>query len=242
MFLLYSCHWIFIFSVLTLYNIDLMLADLLCLSRFNRICLSFSSMRGRISLDTIRPLPMFIGISGHAFCFAPEAFSPPAKKLDKSTYEKVKSRIRLNFAFFLSNYALVTAGVGIVVALMHPGMLLAVGLVWSLWGFHNYLISNELVLFGQNIGTLVSITHRSNALIVLTILVVTWKCLLPAITFVAISGLIVFSHALMRDPNHIEMSNDFQRQKFADDSDDDEGALSESEVLVERPVVRGDVI
>jgi hypothetical protein len=98
---------------------------------------------------------MFLGISGPNFCFSPEAFSPPMKKIDKSTPEKVKSRMRLNFAFFISNYALVVAGVALVVALMHPGMIFLVGIVWSCWGFHYYLISNELLLFGHNVGTLV---------------------------------------------------------------------------------------
>ena len=195
---------------------------------------------------------MFIGFTGTAFCLAPEAFSPPVKKLDKSTYEKIKSRMKLNFAFFLSNYALVGAGVGIVVALMHPGMLLSVGFVWCLWMFHSYLISNEVVLFGHNIGTLISITQRSNALMVVTILVVAWKCLVPAITFVAISGLIILSHALMRDPNHIDLSHDFLKVNQEDDeeivmedgndSGGSGGESSTSEVLVERPAVRGDVI
>ena len=215
----------------------------------------FSNARGRISLDTIRPLPMFVGFTGHAFCLAPEAFSPPAKKLDKSTYEKIKSRMKLNFAFFISNYALVASGVGIVVALMHPGMLLSVGAVWSLWMFHSYLISNELIVFGQNIGTLVSITQRSNALMVTTLLVVVWKCLLPAMTFVAIAGLIILSHALMRDPNHIDCNLHFDQsddeeivdmERDADSGGSVPSAISNdsSAVLVERPVTvtRGDVI
>ena len=178
---------------------------------------------------------MFIGFSGHAFCLAPEAFSPPAKKIDKSTYEKIKSRLKLNFAFFLSNYALVAAGVALVVALMHPGMLISTGIVWALWGLHEYLISHELVVFGQNIGSLVSINHRSNGLMVLTVIVIVWQCLFPAITFVAISGLIILSHAIMRDPKHIELSSEFQRQ------DEEEGEVL-VERPVERPVLRGDVI
>ena len=190
-----------------------------------------------MSLDTVRPLPMFVGITGNAFCFNAEAFTPPVKKLDKSTPEKIKSRMRLNFAFFLSNYAIVAAGVAVVVALMHPGMLFSVGIVWALWGFHTYLISHEFSLFGHNIGALVSINHRSNALMIITGAVIIWKCLVPAITFVAISGLIILSHAIMRDPSKVVSdANDLRK----DDSDD---SGNESEVLVERPVVvRGDVI
>jgi hypothetical protein len=190
-----------------------------------------------VSLDTVRPLPMFMGVTGHALCFAPDAFTPPAKKLDKSTLEKIKSRMKTNFAFFLSNYAVVAALVALVVALMHPGMLFSLGIVWVFWSAHTYLISNELVLFGFSIGGLVSINRRSNALMVLTAIVTVWKCLSPVIIFVAISGLIILSHAIMRDPSKvIETDNAF---KHRDDSDD--SGTSDSEVMVERPAVRMDV-
>lgn len=190
-----------------------------------------------MSLDTVRPLPMFMGVTGHAFCFAPDAFTPPTKKLDKSTPEKIKSRMKMNFAFFLSNYAVVAALVALVVALMHPGMLFSLGIVWALWSAHTYLISNELVIFNLNIGGLVSINRRSNALMVLTTIVTVWKCLPPAILFVAISGLIILSHAIMRDPSKVmETDNAFKQH---DDSDD--SGTSDSEVMVDRPAVRTDV-
>lgn len=180
---------------------------------------------------------MFLGISGPSFCFSPEAFNPPVKKMDKSTYEKFKSRLRLNFAFFLSNYAVVTAGVALVTALMHPGMLMAIAFVWGLWAFHTFLISNELVVFGTNVGTLVSISHRSNALVLITTLVIVWKCLVPAITVVIISGLIILAHALFRDPKHIDTSSKVRSSTSGAGSDDDSGGSSHdsSEVLVEKP-------
>lgn len=180
---------------------------------------------------------MFLGISGHAFCLSPDAFTPPVRKIDKSTVEKFKSRLRLNFAFFLSNYALVAAGVCLVIALMHPGMLVSIGLLWGLWALHEFLISNELIIFGHNVGMLVSITHRSAFLTALTFLVIVWKCLAPAITAVAISGLLIFAHALLRDPKHIESSRDFRRPVT---DGDDENGLSDSEVLVERPFGRSE--
>jgi hypothetical protein len=181
---------------------------------------------------------MFLGISGPSFCLSPEAFNPPVKKMDKSTYEKFKSRLKLNFAFFLSNYAIVVAGVTAVVALMHPGMLLSVGFVWGLWSLHSYLISNEVIMFGRNIGTLLSISHRSTALVVITGLVIVWKCLVPAITVVAISGLTIFSHALFRDPKHIDTTGSTTASLMGANSDEDsggEGSHDSSEVLVEKP-------
>jgi uncharacterized membrane protein YgcG len=162
--------------------------------------------------------------------------------MDKSTHEKFKSRLKLNFAFFLSNYALVVAGVAAVVALMHPGMLLSVGFVWCLWTLHTFLISNEVIMFGRNIGTLVSISHRSTALIVITALVVIWECLVPAITVVTLSGLIILAHALFRDPKHINTVGDggggatAVNGGFGDDDDSGgDGSHDSSEVLVEKP-------
>ena len=176
---------------------------------------------------------MFLGITGPSFCFSPEAFNAPVKKLDKSTPEKFKSRLKLNFAFFLSNYALVAAGTALIVFLMHPGMLIAIALVWGLWMLHYFLISNEVIVFGRNVGTLVSISHRANVLIVITTIVLVWKCLVPAITVVAISGMIILTHALLRDPKHIDVSN---TNDYRNNSDDDSGdSHDSSEVLVEKP-------
>jgi hypothetical protein len=189
---------------------------------------------------------MFMGVSGQNFCFSPEAFTPPVKKMDKSTLEKFRSRLRLNFAFFLSNYALVAAGVALVIALMHPYMLISVAILWVLWAFHNFLISNEFIVFGHNIGTLVSITHRSAALTAITILAVVWMCLVPTIIAAAVSGLLILSHAIMRDPKHIDATKNFGNdtpKNFSNNSgkdSDDEGA-SDSEVLVDRPAVRSDL-
>lgn len=194
-----------------------------------------SYVTSRVTMDTVRPLNMFLGISGPTFCMSPEAFNPPIRKVDKSSPEKFQSRLKLNFAFFLSNYAVVTAGVAFVVALMHPGMLFALALLWGLWGLHWYLISNEIILFGRNIGTLVSISHRSTALAVITVLVIVWKCLVPAITVVIISGLMIFAHALFRDPKQIDTSSSDNKFGKGDSDDEESGDSRESEVLVEKP-------
>jgi len=194
----------------------------------------------RVTMDTVRPLNMFLGITGPSFCFSQAAFNAPVKKIDKSTYEKFRSRLRLNFAFFLSNYALVTAGVAIVTAFMNPGMVISVGLIWGLWALHKFLVSNELIVFGRNIGTLVSITHRSVALTILTGFVIAWKCLKPTITVISISGIIIMTHALLRDPSHVT-SGEYQsvgiagRKSSGSDDDSDENNPDEFEVLVNTP-------
>jgi hypothetical protein len=196
-------------------------------------------LQSRVSVETLRPLPMFLGVNPVGFCLSVGAFTPPVKKLDKTTPEKISSRIKLNFAFFLSNYALVAAMVGIVVALMHPGMLFFMGIVLGLWSLHSFMIRHELVVFGFNLGTLLTIQQRFYGLFVITTLVVVWKCLKPTLYFSVISGLIIFSHAFLRDPKHIESSasNLFGAQD-SDEEEDVEGAGSGgsdgSEVLVER--------
>ena len=243
-------HWGFVGRRKTSYNIPVTINTIpqttTMTTTNNTKILSFSFIRAshissRVTMDTVRPLNMFLGITGPSFCLSPEAFNPPVKKMDKSTYEKFKSRLKLNFAFFLSNYAIVVAGVTAVVALMHPGMLLSVGFVWGLWSLHSYLISNEVIMFGRNIGTLISISHRSTALVVITGLVIVWKCLVPAITVVAISGLSIFLHAIFRDPKHIDTtgSTTTTTSLTAVNSDDDssggEGSHDSSQVLVEKP-------
>lgn len=194
-------------------------------------------LKEHVTLDTLRPLPMFLGLSGPSWCLSPGAFAPPTKHVDKTMVEKIRARVRLNFAFFLSNYALVAFGVAVVVALSHPGMLLFVGGVWLLWMAHSFLIDHEVILFGSNIGMLITIKQRSTVLSILTIIVIIWKALFPLFTFVTISGIIILSHALMRDPKHIESSSEFRRG--SEDSDEEIVVEVEKEhVMVER----GDVI
>ena len=144
--------------------------------------------------------------------------------------------MKLNFAFFVSNYALVAAMVAVVVALLHPGMILSVGLIWGLWTFHHFLIRHEFIVFGFPVHSLLTIQQRFYALFVLTTIVVVMKCLRPTILFLTVSGLIIITHSFLRDPKHIESSADWLEGGGTHDSEDEEGGSStESEVLVERP-------
>lgn len=163
------------------------------------------------------------------------AFTPPARHMDRTAWEKIRARVKLNLNFFLTNYALVTCGVALIVSLLHPGMVFFVGIVWGLWWLHEFIISNEVVAFGKNLGTIVPSAQRSRLLSVITVIVIVWKCLFPFFSVVLTSGFLVFVHAIMRDPKHIESMSSFKSSKDSDsDSDSGEG----SEVMVER----GDVI
>ena len=196
-------------------------------------------VQSRISLETLRPLPVFLGINPTNSCFSAEAFTPPVKKIDKSSFEKIKSRMKLNFAFFVTNYALVASMVALVVAMLHPGMILSVGLIWGLWTFHHFLIRHEFIVFGFPVHSLLTIQQRFYTLFVLTTFAVVWKCLMPTILFLTVSGLIILTHAFLRDPKHIESSADWLEGGGTHDSDEEGGsggdASTESEVLVERP-------
>jgi PRA1 family protein len=194
-------------------------------------------LQSRVSMETLRPLPVFLGVNPVGICLSAGAFTPPVKKVDKASPEKIKGRLLLNFAFFLSNYALLATVVALVVALMHPGMLLFLAIVWALWGLHSYLIRNELILFGLPVHSLLTVQQRFYVLFAITSMVVIWKCLMPTIIFASISTLLILAHAILRDPKHIEQSS--SAMLGATDSDDDEGlgsgSSNESEVLVEKP-------
>jgi PRA1 family protein len=199
----------------------------------------------RISFDTLRPLPVFLGVEPN-FCISAGAFTPPIQKVTKAAPEKVQSRLRLNGAYFLSNYALLATTVAVVVALMHPGMVLFVGLLWALWTLHAFMIRHELVVFGIPVHSLLSVQQRFYVLFLLTSLVVVWKCLKPTIIFLAISLSMILTHAFLRDPKHIENSMAASSPSYDEDEEygainggsggaDSGGSSNSSEVLVDRP-------
>ena len=190
---------------------------------------SLSKYTERISLDTLRPLPTFLGVTGPAFCIAATAFAPPTKKLDKDAAEKIGSRLKLNFAYFLTNYALILAGTAFVVALMHPSMLLLMGILVGLWHMH-FLLDRAAIPMeygGVDFGVIFTTARRSLVLTILTVLVGVFKCLVPTLEVLAISGIAIFAHASMRDPQHVETCGDLggfgggSRRRASSDADED---------------------
>lgn len=60
----------------------------------DRVRARFVSFTSKLSLDTLRPLPLFLGLTGPSFCIAADAFSPPISLTpDKSSLEKFLSRL-----------------------------------------------------------------------------------------------------------------------------------------------------
>lgn len=189
---------------------------------------SLTKYTDRVTLDTVRPLPTFLGISGPSMCLAPDAFAPPLKKIDKDTAEKVTQRFSLNFAYFVSNYALIFIGTFIIVTLMHPGMIIYSSVVYGLWKGHGFMIKNQtpLVIMGKDIGAYITAETRTRILYLITTWVVMAYCFKPFVIVVGLTGLLITSHAFMRDPKHIESN-----RNFLDDSGSD--ASSGSGVVVE---------
>mmetsp|Transcript_19779 Transcript_19779/g.22911 ORF Transcript_19779/g.22911 Transcript_19779/m.22911 type:complete len:242 (+) Transcript_19779:120-845(+) len=195
----------------------------------------FDKHKDRVSLDTIRPLPTFLGITGPSFCFAPDAFTPPSKHFDKTTAEKVTQRMSLNFAYFLSNYAMIFVMVFVIITLLHPAMIIYSGIVCFLWKAHNVMVKSNipLVVMEKDIGKYITVDVRTKILYLITLWVVIAYCFKPFIIVVSLTGLLVLSHAFMRDPKHIESS-----RHYSDDdsiqSSGDEGGSSGSEVVVNK--------
>ena len=196
-------------------------------------------LKDRVSMDTIRPLPMFLGITGPSMCLSPEAFNPPSHKLDKYTFEKIKNRLALNGSFFLSNYALLTAGTCIVVSLMNTEMILYVALISTFWWFHTFTLKNNIPISiaGRNLDDMISVKARSTTLLVATVLVIVFYCLIPFMSMMAISIFLILTHAMLRDPKHIESASMHMFRGAEngdnvgmDDDDDDSG----EEVLVNK--------
>lgn len=186
---------------------------------------SFSRWRERITMDTLRPLPVFLGISS-SLCISSEAFSPPSKHLDKDATEKYLQRINANFSYFLTNYVFIAASTTIVVALMHPIMIMYIGIIWLLWSTHYVIIENNIeVIFWINW----SVELRSIILKMLTAVVIVYSCLVPVFIMLGVTGVIVTVHAVMRDPKNAQS---FSTNRRGSEDSDDSGEIVEKEDLL----------
>ncbi|KAL7532427.1 hypothetical protein ACHAXR_007061 [Thalassiosira sp. AJA248-18] len=201
----------------------------------DRVRARFVSFTSKLTVDNLRPLPLFLGLTGPSFCIAADAYSPPislSRQTDKSSLEKFVSRLSRNLKFFATNYAFLALCTILVVALMHPGMLLYVGITWSLWWLHVVVIREDLrlVIMGKDLNDIFTPKRRSWLLTAWTVWVAFAKCLRPSMKGMAISGALILLHALMRDPSKLAGDIVASRSNRSMGSDSDEG----SEVMVER--------
>jgi hypothetical protein len=160
--------------------------------------------------------------------------------MDKNTLEKVKQRVGLNTAYFLTNYALIASGTCVVVVLLHPKMIFYSIIMYLLWKAHNVMVNDHipLVVMGKDIGQYVTVEVRTKILYVFTLWVVVLYCLKPFLLATGLTCLMVISHALLRDPKQIETGRSMSYYKDNDsdnDIDNDENDDSSgSEVIVEK--------
>ena len=78
-----------------------------------------------------------------------------------------------------------------------------------------------------------------------TIFVSVYYCLLPFLCALCISAILILSHALSRDPKHVETSNVFpnRRRYDSDEVDDVDGDVIDSDTMSEGVLVnRGDAV
>lgn len=160
--------------------------------------------------------------------------------------EKVKSRVSLNTSFFLTNYVFLTIGVGVVVALSHPGMLISVAAVSGLWGIHNVIIHRKMQLIVQEKDVLKIINpfHRWCFLMVVSIIVGVVWCLVPLLSWFFISSFMTLVHAGLRDPKHIEASASFHLKNgvASDDEEDHVVGRTKSKLMEGATMRRQEVV
>ena len=194
----------------------------------------------KLTMDTLRSLSLFIGLSGPSLCIAADAFSSPItlhQGSNKTSTVKIRSRMSRNLAFFSTNYAFLTVGTILVVALMHPIMLLYVCVTWGLWYLHITIIREDirLVIMDKDLNDVLNPKRRSWILTALTLWVAIWKCLRPLLMGTAISAVLTVIHALMRDPKKLVLSGGASSKSVSKGLVDSDDESSGSEVTLEQP-------
>jgi PRA1 family protein len=183
-------------------------------------------LKSNVSLDTLRPLPIFLGLSStvdDGVHLASDAFTPPLA--GSGTMTMIRSRVQDNWTFFLSNYALLAAMTALVVLLMHPGVVVVLAIICGLWWCHGYLIKHELVVFGVQIHTLLTVQQRFYLLFAISTVVLLWYGFFPTIVFVMISGFIILCHASLRDTSHLHEASQRGSKHRRDNVDNEAEAL-----------------
>lgn len=155
-------------------------------------------IKSKVSVESLRPLPVFLGLrdspEGDGLQMSLSSYSAP------KTATSVSSRIKANCDYFLSNYVLVATMVAMVVSIMKIEMLFAIAIVYGLWMLHGYLIQHSVVVGGIQIHALLTVQQRFYLVFAISVVAIMWECLVPALTMVAVSTLLILSHAVLRTP------------------------------------------
>jgi PRA1 family protein len=183
-----------------------------------------------VSIETIRPLTVFLGLqnanhiddddttSTEAFgaermpTIAPNAYSTPNGSTYRRTYEMIQLRVQDNLSYYLSNYAFIVVMTSIVVVLMHPSMIVTGLLVYGLFLGHTYLIRHEVILWGNvSIQTILTVQQRLYLFGSIGLLLILVTCVVPTLIIMTISSMIILTHAILRNNHQSLLSSSSQR-------------------------------
>lgn len=185
-------------------------------------------VKSNVSIETLRPLPIFLGLSStvdDGVQLSTDAFTPPLA--GSGTMAMIKSRVKDNWTFFLSNYALVAAMTALVVLLMHPGAVFTLAIIAGMWWSHGYLIRHELTCYTIQIHAILTVQQRFYLLFAISSVVILWECFMPAIVFVLISGFIILCHAALRDTTHLHEASQRGIKVRGNDGNEVEALISQ---------------
>lgn len=156
-----------------------------------------ASAKSKVSIDSLRPLPVFLGIrdAEHGLRLSTSAFT-------NVTLRSIPSRIQSNVDFFLSNYVLCGVMVATVVSLMHVEMIVTLAGVYGLWMLHSYLIQHSVVIFNIPIHAVLTVQQRFYVLFCISAIAIIWVCMVPAMICMGISAVLILGHAILRNPNN----------------------------------------
>jgi hypothetical protein len=177
---------------------------------------TMAQLKSKVSMRTLRPLPVFLGIQAtdeeDVYELSRDAYVTPSLPQNINSvdaFTKVKHRVRENLHFFATNYCMIAAMTALVVTLMHPMMILVVSLVYGLWVAHEYLIRHELVLFNTiPIQSVLSVQKRFYLFLIISSVAIVLVSLGPVLVFCTIAAVLILAHAALRDTRHLREASE----------------------------------
>ncbi|GMI32172.1 hypothetical protein TeGR_g11848 [Tetraparma gracilis] len=174
-------------------------------------------LRARLTLSTLRPLPLFLGFSSTdsgAVCLSPTAYTlplgaapPTPSKAPRAPPSSLSARLALNLNYFLTNYLLLSFLALLIISLTHPLVLFYCAGTGLLWYGHTALLASSptLVVAGRDVfSSLLSPKRRTYICSLVTLVVFLFYALLPLVTVLSVSAGLCGAHAALRDPRDIE--------------------------------------
>jgi hypothetical protein len=160
----------------------------------HRLLTIIQKLRSRLTLTHLRPLPLFLGLTPNT-CLSPTAYALPSSAL------ALRSNVTSNLGFFLTNYILILLLNALIISLSHPLMLLMCTLVSLLWYLHRITVNLRLP---PSLEPHITPFRRTCVLLVVTVYVFLYYCLVPMMATVGVTGFITMAHATGRNAGDIK--------------------------------------